>query len=112
MTLPDPSAWREQNWEEMLPLENREVMETVKTLTQNHKAKVVAKIASTLGILAWGIGGSSILLTAAGVKTQKAKREKVTPDPGARGQRRDGPYVHCPAHPENSQQVLEKAAQW
>ncbi|KAM9058223.1 zinc finger protein 343 isoform X2 [Balaenoptera acutorostrata] len=39
MTLPDPSAWREQNWEEMLPLENREVMETVKTLTQNHKAK-------------------------------------------------------------------------
>ncbi|XP_069899651.1 zinc finger protein 343 isoform X3 [Globicephala melas] len=39
MMLPDPSAWREQDWEEMLPLENREVAETVKTPTQNHKAK-------------------------------------------------------------------------
>ncbi|XP_066868318.1 zinc finger protein 343 isoform X2 [Kogia breviceps] len=39
MMLPDPSSWREQDWEEMLPLENGEVMETVKTLTQYHKAK-------------------------------------------------------------------------
>ncbi|XP_007465491.1 PREDICTED: zinc finger protein 343 [Lipotes vexillifer] len=39
MMLPDPSAWREQDWEEMLRLENREVTETVKTPTQNHKAK-------------------------------------------------------------------------
>lgn len=39
MTLPDPSAWGEQDREEILPLENREDMESMKKLTQNPKAK-------------------------------------------------------------------------
>ncbi|KAM5218290.1 zinc finger protein 343 isoform 2-T2 [Hipposideros larvatus] len=39
MTLPDSSAWGEQEWKEMLPLEYREEMKTMKKLTQNHKAK-------------------------------------------------------------------------
>lgn len=39
MTLPDSSAWGEQDWKEILPLEYREEMKTMKKLTQNHKAK-------------------------------------------------------------------------
>nr|KAF6422756.1 hypothetical protein HJG63_008567 [Rousettus aegyptiacus] len=37
--LPHPSIWGEQDWEEILPLENREDMETMKKFTQNHVAK-------------------------------------------------------------------------
>ncbi|KAB1262570.1 Zinc finger protein 343 [Camelus dromedarius] len=39
MTLPDPSVRGEQDWEEILPLENREDVETMKTLTPSHKAE-------------------------------------------------------------------------
>ncbi|XP_037667940.1 zinc finger protein 343 isoform X2 [Choloepus didactylus] len=39
MTLSDPSALGEQDWEKILPSKNREDMETMKELTQKHKTK-------------------------------------------------------------------------
>lgn len=41
-----------------------------------------AAVTSIQGILAQGIRNRSFLLKAAGVKTQKVKREKATADPG------------------------------
>ncbi|KAK2506309.1 LOW QUALITY PROTEIN: hypothetical protein MC885_017395 [Smutsia gigantea] len=94
-------------------------METMKTVTQNQEAKGLPpdgpeylhekegkppkrRITSMQGILTQGIRNSSILLKAAGVETQKAKRGKVARNPCVQGQRRERPQACSPAHPEDT----------